>query len=174
MSFGKNKSSSSSKPLTAAELDSYYQQINANSGGRLDDWARQGTAETQYQALTGDQLRSLGGAGETRRAALLQSRRQAMEELDADPTLTAAGRVRARQLTDRGYTEKLDGVNQETEALLTQLAQAQADRGYQASFNNAKLTAEDLDRLAEIYFGGKGSVSTGKGSGFNIGFGKGE
>jgi hypothetical protein len=45
---GSSKSKSESKPLTPAQVQGYYNQLNTNSGGRLADFARNGTQPTQY------------------------------------------------------------------------------------------------------------------------------
>lgn len=211
----KQTSQESSKPLTPEQVRGYFSDVDSISGGRLGEFARTGTGATDYrgfalagesadgrptieaasyQELTPDQLRSLGGAGETRRAAIERSRGRAREEIAADPSLSVAQRFRARQLTDEGASTDLDAVNRETEALLTQLAggerqqsfaadaaRAEAvnkisseelSRRYQAELAKAGLTAADLDQLAQIYYGGKGTTSTGysKGTGPSFSF----
>lgn len=209
VSKSKNKASqaSSSAPLTPEQLRGYFSEVDDISGGRLGEYAKTGTDATDYrgfalagesadgrpaietasyQQLTPDQLRGLGGAGETRRAAIERSRDRAREEIAADPSLSVSQRFRARQLTDEGAGTDLDAVNRETEALLTQLAggerqqsfaadaaRAEAinrissdelSRRYQAELAKAGLTAADLDQLAQIFYGGKGQTSTSFGS----------
>lgn len=50
-SMGGSSSKSSSKPLTPKQVQGYYTQLDANSGGRLADFALNGTQPTQYNPL---------------------------------------------------------------------------------------------------------------------------
>jgi hypothetical protein len=73
-------------------------------------------------------------------------------------------KFRAQQLTDRDYTDRLDAIARETEVTKTSLAK-----------DNALLNREDLETLAQIFFGGKGQyakssgTSSGGSSEFNFG-----
>jgi hypothetical protein len=221
ISVGSKKQSSqeqsTTKPLTPEQVRAYFSDVDEISGGRLSRFATEGTAPVDYQGLalageapggrqtiqtasyqqlTPDELRAVGGAGETRRFAIERARKQAVGDQAADPSLSVAQRFRARQLTDQDAGDQLDAVNRETEALITQLAggerekaftadaaRAQAinqitseelSRRYQADLAKAGLTAADLDQLAQIYYGGKGQTSSGtgfsKGSGPSFSF----
>jgi hypothetical protein len=219
-SKSKSNQQSQTSQLTPAQVRAYFSDVDEISGGRLSRYATEGTAPVDYQGLalageapggrqtiqtasyqqlTPDELRAVGGAGETRRFAIERARKQAVGDQAADPSLSVAQRFRARQLTDQDAGDQLDAVNRETEALITQLAggerekaftadaaRAQAinqitseelSRRYQAELDKAGLTAADLDQLAQIYYGGKGQQSSsvgrsGSGSfGFNFGIG---
>lgn len=50
-SLGGGSSKSESKPLTPAQLQGYYNTLNSNSGGRLADFAANGTPATAYQPI---------------------------------------------------------------------------------------------------------------------------
>ncbi len=210
----KSNQQSSTQQLTPKQVRAYFSEVDDISGGRLSRFATEGTAPVDYsgfalageapggrqgiqtasyQELTPDQLRAVGGAGETRRFAIERARQQAVDDQAADPSLSVAQRFRARQLTDRDAGDQLDAVNRETEALITQLAGAEREksfgadaaradainritseeltRRYQAELQKAGLTAADLDQLAQIYYGGKGqnSSSTGRSSGGSFG-----
>jgi hypothetical protein len=206
--------SSSSKPLTAKELEDYYASVNKLSGGRLNAFAQTGTQAPEYSGvalegeaadgrpgietasyneLTPEQLRAVGGAGETRRRAIERLRDQAVSDQAADPRLSVAQRFRARQLTDQQAQGDLDAVNAESEAQIAQLAseqrgrtlaadqsraevintitQSELGRRYEAALTKAGLTAKDLELLANIYFGGKGQVSSSQGEAMSRGWG---
>lgn len=210
----KSTQSSSSAPLTAAQLEAYYQNLDKLSGGRLKAFATEGTAPTDYNGialegeaangrptiqtaryneLTPEQLRAVGGAGETRRLAIERARTRSVEEQASDPSLSVAQRFRARQLTDQDAAAQLDAINKETEAALTGVAseqrgrtlaadsaraeainaitQSELGRRYEAALTNAGLTAKDLELLADIYFGGKGQQSSSFGHSKSSGFG---
>ncbi len=170
MSFGSSESeqqsssSNESRPLTADEVAAYWDKLNALSSGRLDTFAKHGTTP-----LTETQLKSLGGAGATRTNQADQARREALDKILADPSLSLPQRQRATQLTERDYADRMDAIAKETEAALTNLAASQAT-----------LPREDLHALAQIFFGGKGQRSTGQSSGsgssssFQIGSGGGD
>lgn len=169
MSFGKNKQKQESKPLTAAQVQTYFDQLNQNTGGRLGSFATTGTRPVAYQALTPDELRALGGAGATRRNEQMQARTRAIEEIEADPSLTIAQKQRARQLTDADVNARLDAIAAETEAIMTDAAARERLRQYESELTSAGLTREDLEALADIFFGGAGNVSRSRGSQFNLG-----
>ena len=50
-SLGGSKSKSSTNPLTPTQVQGYYNQLNANTGGRLADFATTGTQPTAYQGI---------------------------------------------------------------------------------------------------------------------------
>jgi hypothetical protein len=224
----KSNSVSTSTPLTANQVNRYYRKLNKNSGGRLKDWARSGTEETEYQgvsnasqyfstdlgyqprsadvtyqAVSDDRIKALGGLVATRNLQNQKARQQAIDEITGDAGLTLAQRQRSTQLTDRDYADRQDAIAKEIEGQITQAAleQAQADqagrmaqagfdadqwmreyegrqnqagqsqalaaflqseagRDYEARARNAGLKREDLLALAEIYFGGKGDITT--------------
>lgn len=174
MSVGKSKSKSkqTSRPLTADELSGYFNRLNEHSGGRVDDFARNGAGSAQYEALTPEQLRSLGGAGASREAALTDARANAISEINADPSLTTFQRQRARQLTDNDFSSRLDAIKAESEAALAGLASEEQARKYAADKDNRDRLQEELALLAQLFYGGKGSISEGSSGsrGFNIGF----
>lgn len=186
---GKSKSSTTSvsKPLSPAEVGGYFTYLDGLSGGRLDAFAKNGTRETHYvpaaksvgyQMLTADELRGLGGLGATRESAARRELDGALENLAADPRLSVAQHLRGKQLANTDYMDRLDAINQEREAAISQLASQErgrdyearaadrmafmeeAQRDYSARAANAGLTRDDLQALAEIYFGGKGQVTT--------------
>lgn len=158
--LGYGKSKSRSDPLSPDEVAAYYQELNRLSGGRLGNFARTGTQAVQYDALTPDELRNLGGAGATRRAALRGARADALQGIVSDPSLSVFQRTRARQLTNEEFADRLDAINQETEASLTGLASQENRNAYLAALRNSELDREDLEALANIFFGGKGDTSS--------------
>ena len=181
MSFGAQKSSSSqaSKPLTPEEVTDYFRQVDILTGGtagtpavpgtsevpgtpavpgtpgRLQKFATEGTPQ-----LSPEQIQAVGGMGADRTRQIDVARKQAVDQITADPNLSIAQRQRSTQLTDQDYNDRLAAITKEIEGQKTSLAQY-----------NAGLTADDLSLLAEIYYGGKGQTSTGRASsfGFNVG-----
>lgn len=168
MSVGKSKSKSSSAPLSPQQVAGYFQQLDRLVGGRLGEFATGGTPATPYEGLTTEQLRALGGAGATRESAAERARRQAIEEIAADPSLTTFQRTRARQLADQDFADRLDAIARETEAGLAEMASEEARRRYEADRLNAALTREDLEALANIFFGGRGQTSSSTSRGFSF------
>jgi hypothetical protein len=150
-SFGQSKTSSSqqseSKPLTADEVASYFSKLNDLSGGRLTDFATAGTPQ-----LTPEQIQAVGGLGADRTRQLDVARKQAIDQVTADPNLTIDQRQRSTQLTNQDYNDRLTAITKEIEGQKTGLAQY-----------NAGLTKDDLALLANIYFGGKGQTSESSG-----------
>lgn len=151
--YGKSSGSSQSRPLTPGELQQYYAQLDVNSAGRLGQWAQQGTTP-----LTEDQIKAVGGLGETRRVEAQRAREDAIQAIVADPSLTLSQRQRSQQLTGREYADRLDAIAKESEAAKTALAR-----------ENNNLTREDLQLLANIFYGGKGQISNSKSSSLNLG-----
>ena len=168
---GKQKSESSSRQTTPEELEKYFQSLGTLSGGRLGDWATQGTAQTQYSALTPQQLQTIGGAGATRTAALNQSLQNQQDQINQNTGMTYAQRAQANQQATDTYNQQADAINKEVEAAMTGLASQEQMRKYQADLSNANLTAQDLALLSQIYYGGKGQYSQSSGSGWNANFG---
>jgi hypothetical protein len=182
---GKSNSESKSQMLTSDQVASYYGKLNQLSGGRLAAFAEGGTTPVSYDGVTynaptADDFRALGGAGATRIGAAERARAQAVDELAADPNLSVAQRQRSRQLVDDDYNSRLDAINKETEAMLmgakmesdalgTSVQQEEALRRYMANAENAKLTAQDMELLANIYFGGTGSQSRSNAHSWNTG-----
>ena len=169
---GSNEQSNSSRPTTAAELEDYFHSLNTLSGGRVGDWATQGTAPTQYNALTQQQLQNVGGAGATRTNALNESLETQQDQINSNPSLTYAQNTQANQQATESYNQQADAINKEVEAAMTGLASQEQMRQYQANLANAQLTAQDLALLSQIYYGGKGQYSEGSGRGWNatVGF----
>ena len=158
--FGSNKSknksqqtsSSSSQPLNADQLQSYWNQLNANAGGRLNTFAQAGTpgvdyqgpgdralvtaAPVSYEGVTADQVRALGGLGATRTNRADQAYRRAIEEALADPSLTTFQRSRTRQNLTRDLSAEQDAIAQEVEAAITGLASQEAGRRLETATGN--------------------------------------
>ena len=173
MSLGGGKSSSeqSSRQTTPEELEQYFKSLGGLSGGRLGDWAQQGTAQTQYNTLTPQQLQAMGGAGATRTTALNQNLQNQQDQINQNSSMTYAQRGQANQQAMDTYNQQADAINKETEAALTGLASQEQMRKYQADLANAQLSAQDLALLSQIYYGGKGQYSQGSSSGWNANFG---
>ena len=194
LNWSDSDSSSSSRPSTADELQQYWDRVNAITGGNLGTWAQTGTdgvaytpiAEgdirtAEYQRLDPSRVQALGGLGATRKNEATKARQRALEEVTADPSLSVAQRLRARQLTDDDYNARADAIAQETEAAITGLMSEEALRGwqadranadainsisaeerqraYQALLDNAELSQRDLEILAQIFFAGQGNHS---------------
>ncbi len=167
LGFGKNKSSSqsSSRPTTPEELQSYFNNLNQLTGGKLGSWAQTGTAQTQYNPLSQGQLEAIGGAGATRQAKVDLALADQQDKIASNSAMTYAQRQQANQKAYETAMTQKDAINKEVEAAMTGLASQEAMREYQANLANAGLTSRDLALLSQIYFGGKGQYSTGKSSG---------
>ena len=124
MSVGGGGSSQeqSSRVSTPEELQRYFDQLNKTTGGRLGGFATQGTAPTQYNALTQQQLQNIGGAGATRQASIDQSLADQQDQINSNNSMTYAQRNQAnQQATENAMTQK-DAINKEVEAAMTGLA----------------------------------------------------
>lgn len=88
-------SSSKTKPLSPAQVQAYYSNLNTNSGGRLADFALRGTQPTAYQGL-GDAGRV--SAPQATTAALGYQSADIAGQLQA-PTLGPAAQVNYSALT---------------------------------------------------------------------------
>lgn len=132
------------KPLDANEVAAYYQKLNELTGGRLNEFSTTGTPQ-----LSSEQIQAVGGLGADRQRQLDLARKQAVDQITADPNLTIAQRQRSTQLTGQDYNDRQAALLKEIEGQKTGLAQY-----------NAGLTAQDLAFLANIYFGGKGQYGT--------------
>lgn len=169
MSFGKNKSSSTSRPLTAAEISSYYDQLNNYSSGRLNDWARNGTEASYYSEMKPEDIRKLGGLGATQIQGITAERDRQNAEINADPSMSVFQRQRARQLNSDGFNDRLRAINAETEAAIANMATGEHTKAYEDELRRKGMTAEDLNTLASIYFGGSGTISSSRGRSFSMG-----
>ena len=169
---GQSESSnqSSTRVSTPAELEAYFTSLNNLTGGKLGTWATQGTAQTDYNQLTQQQLQAIGGAGATRTNALNTSLENQQDQINRNASMTYAQQSQANQNAMDSYNQQADAINQEVEAAMTGLASQEAMRQYQADVANAGLTAQDMAVLSQIYYGGKGqySQSTGDSSSWNI------
>ena len=164
-SSSQNSSKSESNPLTAEEVQSYFDQLNQNSGGRLDNWAQAGTTAVNYTPLTEHELAAIGGAGATRRNETNRLLDNQLDQIQDDASLTVAQRTRAQQLANESAANTLDGINKEVEASMSALLSQDRLREYEASRQNSLIPREDLETLAAIYFGGKGQKSTSESQG---------
>lgn len=198
-----NRKKSSSNTSTPDDLRGYWEAMNAVSSGAMDEWAQGGTApvtydtidENQvrtadYEGLTADQVRAVGGMGATRKNEAEQARRRALEEAAADPNLSVAQRARVSQLTDQDYSARADAIAKETEAALTGLLSQETGRAYQADranadqvnsvmseerkriynalLNNAQLSLKDKELFGQLFYGGKGTSSKESGWGVSV------
>ncbi len=172
---GSQESSSSqeSRQTTPEELQAYFNQLNKTSGGRMGDWATQGTAPTQYNALTQQQLQNIGGAGATRQAAVDQSLSDQQDQIGSNSGLTYAQSNQANQQAVDSATTQKDAINKEVEAAMTGLAGQENQRMYSADLANNQQLAQDMALLSQIFYGGKGQYSSGSssGSGWNANVG---
>lgn len=169
------QSQSNSTPLTADEIQTYFNQLDSNSGGRLGAFAQSGTAPVNYNGLSEGDLLAVGGAGETRRNAVNDGLISQMDQISNDGSLTYAQRQRSQQLANDSARGDIDAINKEVEASLAALKQAENQNSYNADVRNSQLEAQDLELLANIFFGGKGQTSSSTSSGnssqssFNLG-----
>lgn len=172
---GSNRYSSeqSSRTTTPEELQRYFDQLNQTTGGRLGDLATQGTAPTQYNALTPQQLQNIGGAGATRQAAIDQGLADQQSQINSNSSMTYAQRNQANQQASGNALAQRDAINKEVEAAMTGLASQENQRLYGADLANNQQLAQDLALLSQIFYGGKGQYSTGtqSGSGSNASIG---
>ncbi len=165
---GQQSSKSKTRQTTSKELEHYFNSMNALSGGQLGDWAQQGTAETQYNALTPQQLQAIGGAGATRTAALNQSLEDQQGQINKNPSMTYAQQNQANQQAYNTYNQQTDAVNKETEAAISGLSSQEQMRKYQADLANAGLSAQDMALLSQMYYGGMGQKSDSNSKGWNF------
>ncbi|MEJ1355745.1 MAG: hypothetical protein RPU39_13790 [Candidatus Sedimenticola sp. (ex Thyasira tokunagai)] len=168
MGFGKSKSSQSSRPLTADEVGAYFTKLDQFSGGGLMGFAKNGTPAVAYEGLTPDEIRSIGGAGATRKNALSRERADQQAGISSDPTMSLFQRQRAKQLGNESFTGQMDAINKETEAALTELLSREKLLEHESRLTEAERKKRDLIDLASIYYGGTGTVSNGKSSSFNM------
>ena len=172
---GSQSSNSTSRPTTPEELQAYFNNLNSLSGGQMGSWAQNGTAPTDYNALSQAQLQAIGGAGATRQAGVDQALADQQDQINRNSSLTYAQSQQAGQKAVETAMTQKDAINKEVEAAMTGLASQEAMRKYQADVANAGLTAQDMAMLSQIYFGGKGqhstSSSTGSQSGWNANVG---
>jgi hypothetical protein len=165
---GRSKSKSSSKALTAEQVQEYWDQVDSNSGGRLNSFAKNGTAETNYSMLSADDIRAVGGMGESQRNQIQTGLDNQLNDLNDDASITTSQRIRATQLANESASGALNAVNKESEALATQILEGQNSADYQARLRNSQLTREDLESLSAMFFGGKGQNSSSKSSSWNM------
>ncbi len=99
-SLGGSSSKSSSKPLTPTQVQGYYNTLNSNSGGRLADFAANGTAPTAYDGI--------GAAGKvtapTATATPVNYQPADITSQLSAPTLGAAAQVNYNALTPEQVT----------------------------------------------------------------------
>ena len=165
---GKSKSSSSSKALTAEQVQEYWDQVDSNSGGRLNDFAKNGTQETFFNMLSEDDIRAIGGMGETQRNEIRTSLDNQLSDLNDDASLTTSQRIRASQLANDSASSSLNAINKENEAAATRVLEQQNMADYQARLRNSQLSREDMESISAMFFGGKGQNSSSKSSSWNI------
>ena len=161
-SFSTSTSEQSSDPLSAPELRTYFNQLNALSGGKINTFARRGTPVVTYKAPTNAQVKALGGLGATQKLDINRAQQQALDQLNADPSLSVFQKVRGEQLTNQDALQQRQALDKETEAAITALLQDRAKTTTETGFRNAEQRRQDAAALAEIFFGGKGQKSKGK------------
>lgn len=161
------KSDSESEPLSAAKVGTYWDKLNDNTGGRLSEFAATGTAPTEYTQLAPEQIQALGGLGATQVGEVERMRSRALEEAAANPSLSVYQQQRVRQLTDEDAADRLAAIAKQTEGAITGLASQEHGRQFDADRANAAISRDDLQALANIFFGGKGQKS--ESSSFNFG-----
>ena len=172
MSFGgggssgtsSSQSSSESKPLTPEEVQGYFDQLDGITGGKLGNFAQNGSQQVNYNGLSTEQLQAIGGAGATRKQAVSDGLTEQLGQINDDSSLTYAQRQRLTQLANDSATQNMDAINKEVEASLAALAQAENQNQYNADIFNSQLKAKDLELLANIFFSGKGQVSSSQSS----------
>lgn len=142
-----SQSSSSSRPSSPRELADYYQRLNSLTGGRVD-----AVAGSPLEPLGPDAIRALGGLDAMRELKAMEARQRAIDEIEADPSLSLFQRQRARQLTDEDLSATQDAIAKETGAQITALARRNA-------LDKVESDLAQLEALADIFFGGKGQHS---------------
>ena len=169
-SDSENSGGSVTRPSSTAELNDYFYQLNNATGGNLARFSQGGMSpEVNYQQLTPQQLRAMGGAGATRELGAQRVRDDTLGRVQADPRLSVYQSQYAGQQADRDYWSNLDAILKESEAGMTALAGQQRTQDLNAQQFNAGLTREDLEALARIYFGGKGQYADSWNRGTGIG-----
>lgn len=150
-----------SDPLSADELGTYFGKLNSLSRGRLNSFARGGTKNVNYKGPTNAQVRAMGGLGATQKLDIRRAQQEALDQLGADPSLSAFQKVRGQQLTNQDALQQTQALDKETEAAITALLQDRAKATTETGFRNAEQRRQDAAALAEIFFGGKGQKSSG-------------
>lgn len=161
-SFSSSTSEQSSEPLSAAELSTYFGNLNKISGGRLNRFAKDGTLPVAYKAPTASQVKALGGLGATQKLDIRRAQQQQLDQITSDPSLSAFQKVRGEQLTNQDALQQTQALDKETEAAITALLQDSAKTSTETGFRNSEQRRQDAQALAEIFFGGKGQKSKGK------------
>ena len=163
-----SKSDQSSRVSTPEELQAYFNQLDKTTGGRLGQMATEGTAPTQYNALSQQELQNIGGAGATRQAVIDQGLTNQQDQINSNNSMTYAQRNQAnQQATENAMTQK-DAINKEVEAAMTGLASQENQRQYGADLTNNQQLAQDMALLSQIFYGGKGQYSTGSGRSYGL------
>ena len=177
-----NQAVSDSGPISPEQAAAYWGNLNSLTGGNLNAFATSGTAPVAYQGLSTDQLRALGGAGETRRLASRQAYTDRASQLASDPSMTLAQRQYSGGLNTRELASQLDAINADAEAGIVTAAQTDAGRTYDANRANADQKLKDQQALAEMYarfigqqsssnsYGSSGSSGSSKGKSSSFGF----
>ncbi len=163
-----SKSDQSSRVSTPEELQAYFSQLDKTTGGQLGQLASDGTAPTQYNALTQQQLQNVGGAGATRQAGIDQSLSDQQNQINSNNTMTYAQRNQANQQASENAMTQKDAVNKEVEAAMSGLASQENQRQYGADLTNNQQLAQDLSLLSQIFYGGKGQHSSGSSRSYGL------
>lgn len=155
-------SSQQSTQTTPAQLQAYFDQMNAISGGRMGSYAQSGSGRVAYdasaaapvayrgdvsgrvsallgaagpvayQGVSADQLRAVGGLGATRTLSAQQAYGDRAAQLRSDPSMTLAQRQYAGGLNTRELAQTQDAIGREAEAAISAMAQEDALRNYTA------------------------------------------
>ncbi len=168
--FSSSTSNQSSDPLSPQEVAGYFTNLNALSGGRLRSLATRGTAKVNFKGPTDSQIKRMGGLGATQKLDINRSQRQALDQINADPSYSVFQKQRGRQLTNQDALQATQALDKETEALIAQMAMDRATKTTETNFRNAEQKRQDLATIIEAYFGGKGQRS--KGTSTNVSSGK--
>lgn len=155
-----SSSTQNSNPLSPDEVAGYFKNLNSLTGGQLSTFARNGTKQVAYKGPTDAQIRKLGGLGATEKLDIRRAQQQGLDQITADPSLSAFQKVRGQQLTNDEALQRTQALDKETEAAIAQLAADRAAKTTETGFRNAEQRRQDLAAIIEAYFGGKGQKTT--------------
>lgn len=162
MSGSKSRTRSDARGINPDELTEYFTRQNELSGGRLNQFAKQGTGETEYgganftnanyTAARPRDIKALGGLGATQLSSIATERQQGRQETAADPSLSIFQRQRSNQLSEQDLDARADAIRKETEAQIGALAAGEAARktGFSAD-QAARRTGFSADEAGRKY-----------------------
>lgn len=160
-SHSKANSQNRSDPLTPGELSGYWNELNGITNGRLDQFAKGGAPRANYEAVTAEELRGMGGMGVTRSANAEQQRADSTARIGADPALDAAQKARSTQLVNDYFDTAGTAISSETRAAQAALLSEEQQKRYASEKATAEQALKEYFEYMKIFYGHKGERSSG-------------